>query len=228
MINHQEHEKVSDFSAGSDPSHPFKAHWTAFYADCKHEVLELTQGHRLALVYNLTYTSDAKPAALPTAEIPSQLTELIDEWTEEGAYGIGLSLEHEYSDVTLKDEEEDNWKGKDKDMIKMVKDLAAAKKVLAFVGRASVDMRGTDRSIYYSTVAWDFAGQWLSRQHEDVEKMIEGNMQVEEQMKCSYAEERITGNEGKLSSRNNSRIGWNLPPYLAQGPGPTAVTKART
>ena len=27
--------------------------WAAFYSDCEHEVLEVTEGHRLTLTYNL-------------------------------------------------------------------------------------------------------------------------------------------------------------------------------
>ena len=30
--------------------------WAAFYGDCKHEVLEVTQGHRITLTYNLYYS----------------------------------------------------------------------------------------------------------------------------------------------------------------------------
>jgi hypothetical protein len=31
--------------------------WAAFYSDCEHEVLEVTQGHRITLTYNLFYAS---------------------------------------------------------------------------------------------------------------------------------------------------------------------------
>ena len=29
--------------------------WAAFYSDCEHEVLEVTEGHRITLTYNLYY-----------------------------------------------------------------------------------------------------------------------------------------------------------------------------
>ena len=30
--------------------------WAAFYSDCEHEVLEVTDGHRITLTYNLYFT----------------------------------------------------------------------------------------------------------------------------------------------------------------------------
>ncbi len=32
-------------------------HWTAFYADCLHELCPITSGHRVALVYHLVCTT---------------------------------------------------------------------------------------------------------------------------------------------------------------------------
>jgi hypothetical protein len=41
-------------------------HWAAFYGDCEHEVLEVTNGYRITLTYNLYYSSiglSASPVA---------------------------------------------------------------------------------------------------------------------------------------------------------------------
>ena len=43
-------------------SHPVGVHFTAFYADCFHEVDMLTDGYRVALVYNLTAHRPARPS----------------------------------------------------------------------------------------------------------------------------------------------------------------------
>lgn len=41
-------------------------HWAAFYGDCEHEVLGVTDGYRITLTYNLYYSSidlSASPVA---------------------------------------------------------------------------------------------------------------------------------------------------------------------
>ena len=43
-------EEVIDFS---DPANVYKLPYTAFYADCEHEIKPVTSGHRVCLVYNL-------------------------------------------------------------------------------------------------------------------------------------------------------------------------------
>ena len=52
-IAHQGEEVRYDWGT-VDPS---SIEWTAFYSDCEHEVLEVTQGHRVTLTYNL-YVSE--------------------------------------------------------------------------------------------------------------------------------------------------------------------------
>ncbi|UGT61701.1 2OG-Fe(II) oxygenase [Nocardia asteroides] len=47
--------------------------YVAFYADCEHEVLPVTEGYRIALTYNLIATGDTRPADPPPATGP-QLT----------------------------------------------------------------------------------------------------------------------------------------------------------
>lgn len=49
-----------DFAWGHTGQHSLQ--WAAFYGDCEHEVLEVTQGHRITLTYNLYYTSIGKLA----------------------------------------------------------------------------------------------------------------------------------------------------------------------
>jgi len=51
-VKHKGNTATFDWSAskGEGPSH---LHWAAFYSDCEHEVLEVTEGHRLTLTYNL-------------------------------------------------------------------------------------------------------------------------------------------------------------------------------
>ncbi|KAH8722970.1 hypothetical protein GQ44DRAFT_657499 [Phaeosphaeriaceae sp. PMI808] len=48
VVRHQEHSTTFDWSGdGND------IHWAAFYSDCEHEVMQVTNGHRITLTYNL-------------------------------------------------------------------------------------------------------------------------------------------------------------------------------
>jgi hypothetical protein len=42
-----------DWSTNRDKPGHGGIQWAAFYSDCEHEVLEVTNGHRLTLTYNL-------------------------------------------------------------------------------------------------------------------------------------------------------------------------------
>lgn len=44
---------------------PVSIQWAAFFSDCEHEVLPVTQGHRVTLTYNL-YLTDSGPALMAT------------------------------------------------------------------------------------------------------------------------------------------------------------------
>lgn len=53
MVRHGGRESVFDWA--SDDAHSVR--WAAFFADCEHEVLEVTRGHRVTLTYNLYWTT---------------------------------------------------------------------------------------------------------------------------------------------------------------------------
>lgn len=46
--------------------------WAAFYGDCEHEVLEVSEGHRVTLTYNLYYswTGDPNNIVHLTSQLP--------------------------------------------------------------------------------------------------------------------------------------------------------------
>ena len=71
--------------------------WCAFYADCEHELLPVTSGHRIAVVYNLVRasSSEATPEAPPEAAGPGatlqpvvtaadSFQQLAQDWTGDG------------------------------------------------------------------------------------------------------------------------------------------------
>jgi hypothetical protein len=49
VIRHNSRVANYDWSSSKD------IEWAAFYSDCEHEVLQVTQGHRITLTYNLTF-----------------------------------------------------------------------------------------------------------------------------------------------------------------------------
>ncbi|NNM62529.1 MAG: 2OG-Fe(II) oxygenase [Steroidobacteraceae bacterium] len=60
---------------------PAEAAFTAFYADCVHEVLPITQGYRLTLVYNLLRRGKGRPPRAPSyVSEQARLTTLLQGW----------------------------------------------------------------------------------------------------------------------------------------------------
>lgn len=101
VIGHRGRETVVDMSTDE----PSELAWAAFYADCRHEVLPVAEGHRVCLVYNLMLAPGAAhPAQAPhhgslvdpiAAELRARL--------RDGATGGKLVwlLEHDYSAAGL-------------------------------------------------------------------------------------------------------------------------------
>ncbi|KAK3328729.1 hypothetical protein B0H66DRAFT_532 [Apodospora peruviana] len=56
-VRHGGREVVFDWAAAQNAK-PATIQWAAFFSDCEHEVLEVTEGHRLTLAYNLFWVSD--------------------------------------------------------------------------------------------------------------------------------------------------------------------------
>ncbi|KAI1384813.1 uncharacterized protein F4822DRAFT_374042 [Hypoxylon trugodes] len=53
VVRHAGHSTTYDWSTSKTKTETAQCQWAAFYSDCEHEVLELTEGHRLTLTYNL-------------------------------------------------------------------------------------------------------------------------------------------------------------------------------
>src|SRR5690606_3099917 len=56
-----------------------KLSFTAFYADCQHQVQPVKKGYRLALTYNLSLVGDTRPSAV-TGDAVAALTERVREY----------------------------------------------------------------------------------------------------------------------------------------------------
>jgi predicted 2-oxoglutarate/Fe(II)-dependent dioxygenase YbiX len=79
VVRHQDKEVRLD--ARSDD--PGEVAFAAFYADCLHEVLPVTEGHRLTLIYNLTRHDGGKAPEPPGYDREKlRIITLLRDWTE--------------------------------------------------------------------------------------------------------------------------------------------------
>ena len=60
VVRHGSREVRFDWSKKADA-----VQWAAFFSDCEHEVLEVTEGHRITLAYNL-YWKHSGPSLMAT------------------------------------------------------------------------------------------------------------------------------------------------------------------
>ena len=88
---------------------PAEAAFAAFYADCVHEVLPITAGHRLILTYNLVRAGKGRPPKPPDyAEQQVSIAALLQKWRDsrtqpddDGPEKLVYPLEHAYTPAEL-------------------------------------------------------------------------------------------------------------------------------
>ena len=111
VVRHGDDETTYDMTADEPSELPF----AAFYADCPHEVLPVTEGHRVSLVFNLFLDSAGRgPGAPDYSSLLAPVAECLAEWraesvdqdseeqdSEETGDKIVWLLEHEYSEDGL-------------------------------------------------------------------------------------------------------------------------------
>ena len=66
VLEHSGKTKKFSFDNGSDQ----KFFLTAFYADCEHQLEQVTQGWRLTLVFNLVWKNGGVPALRAPVDVP--------------------------------------------------------------------------------------------------------------------------------------------------------------
>jgi hypothetical protein len=95
-VRHAGVEREFDMG-GDDSSSQHDLYHVAFYADCKHEIREVTDGSRLVAVYSLCWnTTEALP---PPPSIETAL--LLKKPLKKVKQCIGWILEHQYTPVSL-------------------------------------------------------------------------------------------------------------------------------
>ena len=79
VVRHKEREVRLDLRAAD----PAEAAYAAFYADCTHEVLPVSSGHRLVLAFNLTRKGRGRSPQAPDHQAAvAGLTELLQAWSK--------------------------------------------------------------------------------------------------------------------------------------------------
>ena len=100
VVRHGERETSLDMGGSGDPS---EIAWAAFYADCPHEVLPVTEGHRIALVFNLLLRNGGGIRAADFDRAEKRMTRVLSAWGEAAGEidKIIVLLEHDYSQAGL-------------------------------------------------------------------------------------------------------------------------------
>ena len=102
-VYHQQKEEQFSFGSNIDTSGNY--YYTAFYADCLHEIKPITEGYRLCLIYNLVYTGPSGVCPSP-ADNESQINAIvssINDWESDidsPPRLMAYILEHKYSQVS--------------------------------------------------------------------------------------------------------------------------------
>lgn len=99
IVRHDGKTNTSDFSSTDDSSNAFGTFFTAFYCDCEHEVLKVTDGYRVCLVYNLISQRSEIPTAPRKHALEHELITLINNWEHHGK--LVYALKHKYSEKNL-------------------------------------------------------------------------------------------------------------------------------
>ncbi|KAL6073102.1 Fe2OG dioxygenase domain-containing protein [Balamuthia mandrillaris] len=109
-------------------------HYAAFYADCPHELLPVTEGHRLCLVYNLVCSptsSSSVSLPQPPEHLPliRDIQRVLRVWhrkamdDEDVPEQLVFMLDHKYSKAGLKSYE--NLKGRDRTIFDLLREAIA-------------------------------------------------------------------------------------------------------
>lgn len=106
VIEHDNKTKTIDFNSNIEPGNMYTTFFSTFYCDCKHEILPVTDGIRVCLVYNLVMSESDTSVELPTApmvsDIEMQMESVCDEWRKTNRpFKIVYGLSHKYSERSL-------------------------------------------------------------------------------------------------------------------------------
>jgi predicted 2-oxoglutarate/Fe(II)-dependent dioxygenase YbiX len=139
VVRHLGREVVLD----PHPTEPSEIGVTAFYADCVHEVRPVTEGSRVALIYNLLFLGRKAPPGAPDHRGARQrITTILGGWAAgaDEPDKLVLPLEHAYTQAELSFE---TLKGRDGAVAAVLAEAAAAADCDLHLVLLSIEESGT-------------------------------------------------------------------------------------
>ncbi|KAL7548481.1 hypothetical protein ACHAWF_011759 [Thalassiosira exigua] len=206
-------------------SSKFQSQYIAFYADCKHELTEVTAGYRLCLVYNLVKVGfGSPPQAVDNRSTMKRLIAAARLWGESYCGNkLVLMTEHLYTRAGIKNGKgSSKYKGSDAAVVKLLEvaiengadlDFSHGKVSFSESGNAEGDGYGHRGYGYYDDSDDDQSYTWAETtdSHLSLELAEHGKIDIteEEMIPKSFFEEKEpdketfepTGNEGVSAER---------------------------
>lgn len=102
VVRHDGRTKTFDFSSSGSANNCFCTYFSAFYCDCEHEILPVTEGHRMCLVYNMIAVDTSIPRAPQNRALEMELVALLRNWKKSRKLVYALSHKYSQSNLSLK------------------------------------------------------------------------------------------------------------------------------
>ncbi|KAG4073583.1 hypothetical protein HA402_000807 [Bradysia odoriphaga] len=185
VVRHEGRTKIFDFSsmAGST-NNTFSTFFAAFYRDCEHEILPITEGYRLCLMYNLIAIKTDIPTAPKSRESEMELIKLLRNW--EGSRKLVYALSHRYSEANLTFK---NLKTTDKivaDILLQVSEACELNIFLAsFEKNCSGYVRDGDEIVNCSGCATDYGG-CFDGELDEISYTLKAFISDDKKVNCSH------------------------------------------
>lgn len=145
VVQHNGKVESVDFSTKAHSQNEFSVFYTAFYCDCEHEILPVTSGFRVCLIYNLITTNRKKTGAVPSmakidenSTVMEKFKELLTQWPD--PQKLVYCLTHKYSEKNLSFEK---LKTTDKLVAKLLQNIAQDCSLEIMMGTLDKELSGT-------------------------------------------------------------------------------------
>jgi hypothetical protein len=158
VVRHDGQIKKIDFD-GEDAE--FKTQYAAFYADCQHEIMPVTAGYRICLVYNLVIVGKKRQPSAPNSATPvEQAAHLLEEIFADASSKpskLAIPFEHQYTQAGL---DPKHLKGSDRARADVLMRAAESLDYQCYLALLTHYQSG---EVDYDT--WDFDDRWGRRSY---------------------------------------------------------------
>ena len=174
-VRHRDEEQIFDFSGLHGITN---YNYATFYADCEHELCEVTRGYRLCLVYNLVYSGDdACPVPIDNSEVVAKVVEDMRKWEQDddGLPYMAYVLDHNYCKASLSF---GLLKNGDRAKAEVILEAEKQVKFCLYLGTVTLE-QGCSLEQGYSMSDYGNYGYGCSREDYDVEDIINESLTVD-------------------------------------------------